>query len=248
MTPVCDRNREPASIEAETRPVKRQPSSRTGAGRTVIAASYPQGMFTGIIRSTGMIAAISPSTAGVRLSVNIPKLRTIGIGESVAINGCCLTVAGIEADGGTLSFDVIPQTLRGTTLGGLNSGDVVNIEPAATGATMLSGHFVLGHVDGVGSARRVRRDGSNEVLLQITPPPELLELVLPKGCIAVDGVSLTVAETGDGCFGVALIPATLVDTNLSRIGESAVAVNLEADYLVKAVVSHLRRSGSTLRG
>lgn len=197
-------------------------------------------MFTGIVQHLGRVAACEHHPSGASLRVDAggwshkPEL-----GESIAVNGCCLTVAGMEGD--LLRFDVIRQTLQITALGELQVGDAVNLEHAVTPQTMLGGHIVQGHIDGVGIVSAMDRN-ENEHRLRITPADaHLMECIVGKGSIAVDGVSLTVAAAGPGWFEVALIPTTLRLTNL---GQKKVGgrVNLEADYIAKIVVNYLRRT------
>jgi riboflavin synthase alpha subunit len=144
---------------------------------------------------------------------------------------------------GRLRFDVIQQTLRMTTLGGLQAGDRVNLEPAVTPSTMLSGHIVQGHVDGVGLVRAVTNLPS-ERRLRIEPPAHLMEYIVDKGSIAADGVSMTLAERGDSWFELALIPTTIEKTTLGIVGQGD-RVNLEADCVVKTVVSWLKEKKGT---
>jgi len=176
-------------------------------------------MFTGIVREVGRIESFD----GSRLVVDAGTQA--GIGDSVAIDGVCLTVVG--NDGG-LAFDVVPETLSRTTLGSLASGGRVNVEPALAAGEPLGGHIVQGHVDGVG---RVREVGA---LVWIDAPPEVLRYCVVKGSIAVGGVSLTVAAVDDAGFAIALVPHTLEATTLGDAGPGT-AVNLEADVLAKYV-------------
>jgi riboflavin synthase len=197
-------------------------------------------VFTGIVEQIGRVAATEPAAFGRLLHVD-PRgwSRVPAPGDSVAVNGCCLTVTPPDGDRGLLRFEVVAQTLKVTTLQELSPGEAVNLEAAATPATLLSGHLVQGHVDGVGIVRAVD-DGAGDRRLRIAPPGELLDCIIDKGSIAVDGVSLTVATLGDGWFEVALIPQTLARTNLSE-ARAGRRVNLEADCIVKAVVHYLRR-------
>lgn len=196
-------------------------------------------MFTGIVQHQGEVAAVKRSATGQTLHIDARGWHAHpDPGDSVAVNGCCLTVT--PPGGSSLVFDVVPQTLRTTTLGRLAVGDRVNLEPAVTAATLMSGHIVQGHVDGVATVRSAATaDGEHRV--RIVPPPELAELIVDKGSVAVDGVSLTVAAVGEGWFEVALIPTTLEMTNLSALREGAF-VNLEADYVAKIVASLLKKS------
>ena len=196
-------------------------------------------MFSGIVQRRGMVVAVEPCDFGQALDIDAGGWDyRPSPGDSIAVNGCCLTVAGTT--GGVLRFDVIRQTLDMTTLGSLAVGDGVNIEPAVTPQTLLSGHLVQGHVDGVGVVRQVTANES-ERRLRLEPPPALMEYIVDKGSIAVDGVALTVAELGDTWFDVALIPTTIEQTTLGEVDEGH-RVNLETDCIVKTVVSWLKRN------
>ncbi|MEO1008853.1 MAG: riboflavin synthase [Planctomycetota bacterium] len=193
-------------------------------------------MFTGLIWHTGRLLSATSIDAGRRLSIEAPGLLADPPpqrGESIAINGCCLTL--VEHDGNALAFDAVPQTLANTTLGGLAAGDHLHLERSCTPRTLLGGHIVQGHVDGVGEIVRVRTDG--EWRARIRPPAPLMEFVVPRGSIAVDGVSLTVAELSpaEGWFEIALIPETLERTNLGRLNAGGL-VNLECDCMAKALI------------
>ncbi len=210
-------------------------------------------MFTGIVQQLAVVGDIQTTDFGRRLAIDSRGWpHQPAVGESIAVNGCCLTITD-RADGskdgrggpggdGLLRFEVIHQTLRTTTLGELAVGDPVNLEPAVTATTLLGGHVVQGHIDGVGVVGAVESVGSDR-RLRIEPPLELMEYIIPRGSIAVDGVSLTVAEVGESFFEVALIPTTLDLTTLGR-AEPGQRVNLETDYLVKAVVHWARRQHS----
>ncbi len=198
-------------------------------------------MFTGIVQHLGEVAAVTRCASGQALHIDTRGWGTRPRpGDSVAVNGCCLTVTDEAACVSTLRFDVVPQTLRTTTLGCLAVGDKVNLEPAVTAATLMSGHIVQGHVDGVAMVRSVTTDGS-EHRLRIEPSSELAQFIVDKGSIAVDGVSLTVAAAGDAWFEVALIPTTLDMTNLAALREGG-QVNIEVDYIAKIVVSWMRKT------
>lgn len=209
-------------------------------------------MFTGIIEQQGRVRASSPTPAGVRLVIDSQGWGyRARIGDSVAVNGCCLTIAADPAGaGGALVFDVIPETLRKTTIGALRLGARVHLEHAATPVTLLGGHLVQGHVDGVGEVLEVatgneRRapEAASEWRVRIGLAAELMPYIVPKGSVAVDGVSLTVADLGrHGWFEVALIPTTLAKTTL---GELAVGsrVNVECDAMAKTIVQYLQRMG-----
>ena len=175
-------------------------------------------MFTGIVREVGRVVEFD----GSRLVVDAATKAESG--DSVAVEGVCLTVL----DGSRLAFDVVPETLSRTTLGGLRPGDRVNIEPALRVGDPLGGHNVQGHVDGIG---RVRSIGEP---VWIDAPREILRYCIAKGSITVDGVSLTIARIDDAGFAVALIPHTLTATTLGEL-EPGDPVNLEADVLAKYV-------------
>ena len=178
-------------------------------------------MFTGIVRELGRVVAFD----GARLLVEAPQ--TIAeLGDSVAIDGVCLTV--VEHDGDLLAFDVVAETLDRTTLGALTTGEPVNVEPALRAGEPLGGHIVQGHVDGVGRVRSVSEP------VWIDAPADVLRYCVEKGSIAVDGVSLTVAALDDAGFAVALVPHTLAATTLGAAKPGA-AVNLEVDVLAKYV-------------
>jgi riboflavin synthase len=191
-------------------------------------------MFTGIVEGTGTVAALAAAAdgSGARLEVVAPFLAgDLDLGESVAVNGCCLTVA--ETTPGGFAADLVAETLRRTALGGLAAGDRVNLErPMALGGR-LGGHLVQGHVDGVAKVLDRRPVGAGEEV-RIELPPELQRYVVEKGSIAVDGVSLTVAGVGPGWFAVALVPHTLEVTTLGR-RRPGDPVQLEVDVVAKYV-------------
>lgn len=176
-------------------------------------------MFTGIVRDLGRVASFD----GARLIVETDI--EAGLGDSVSINGACLTVVA-NADG--LSFDVVSETLSRTTLGELSAGDAVNLEPALRAGEPLGGHVVQGHVDAVGRVRSVGEP------VWIDAPHDVLRYCVEKGSIAVDGVSLTIAALDDAGFAVALVPHTLAVTTLGH-ARPGTAVNLEIDILAKYV-------------
>lgn len=198
-------------------------------------------MFTGIVQARGKVTQVERRGGGVRLRVH-PQTGWGGClssGDSVAVQGCCLTVAEVGGDG-ALGFDLVAETLDRTTLGGLGLGSEVNLEASVTPTTLLGGHLVQGHVDGVGVVEAV----SGDWRVRIRPPRGLMEYLVPKGSVAVDGVSLTVAsvDPAGGVFEVALIPTTRERTTLgaARAGQRC---NLECDVLVKTVVHWLRHFG-----
>jgi riboflavin synthase len=206
-------------------------------------------MFTGIVEGTGTVAALAAAddASGARLEVEAPFLAgDLRPGESVAVNGCCLTVAQATAAG--FAADLVAETLRRTALGGLAAGDLVNLErPMALGGR-LGGHLVQGHVDGVARVldRTAVGDG-HEVRIEL--PAELERYVVEKGSVAVDGVSLTVAGVGPGWFAVALVPHTLEVTTLGRRrpGDPVqLEVDVVAKYVERLVAPWTERAGAPL--
>jgi riboflavin synthase alpha subunit len=195
-------------------------------------------VFTGIVKERGRVLAIDGDGAGVRLRVAAPEAaRAAGIGDSISISGVCLTVVAV--DDGRLEFDAVAETLRRSSLGRLETGDAVNVEPALRAGEPLGGHYVQGHVDGVGRVRSVEPEGDG-VRTSFDAPAEILRYCVEKGSIAVEGVSLTLAAVdGDG-FTVALVPHTLAETTLGQLGPGD-EVNLEADVLAKYVERLLPR-------
>ena len=198
-------------------------------------------MFTGLIEQLGRVARLEPVPAGLRLAVDPAGWNhRPAPGESIALNGCCLTVAAPpEGAARLLLFDAVPETLGKTTLGRLREGSRVNLEHAATPATLLGGHIVQGHVDGVGVFEKFERGA--EVRVRVRPPADLMPFITPKGSVAIDGISLTIAAVSpaDGWFEVALIPTTLAKTTLGEARQED-ACNIECDALVKAAVHWLR--------
>lgn len=191
-------------------------------------------MFTGLIEEGGGVVEIRPVGMGARLVVSAAVvLDGLGIGDSVSVNGACLTAVEIDARG--FAVDCVAETLRRTALGGLAVGDRVNLERPMRIGDRLDGHIVQGHVDGVGTVRRVTPEGESAVL-EIEVPPELLRYIVEKGSIAVDGVSLTVAGRDADSFRVALIPHTM---SVTTLGPHALGrpVNLEVDVVAKYVES-----------
>ncbi len=189
-------------------------------------------MFTGIVREVGTVAAVDGNTQGIQLRIAARETASsAAIGDSIAIDGICLTAERI--DDGIIVFHAVEETLSRTSLGGLRAGSEVNVEPALRAGEPLGGHFVQGHVDGVGRVRAVEAAGAG-VRVVVEAPAELLRYCVEKGSIVVDGVSLTIAELSSGAFGVALVPHTLTATTLSALAPGS-AVNLEVDLLAKYV-------------
>ena len=189
-------------------------------------------MFTGLIEALGVVRELTADGAGRLLVIEAPAFAAeLALGESVAVNGCCLTV--VARDAATCRFQAGPETLRRTNLGELRPGDRVNLERSLRVGDRLGGHIVQGHIDGVGRIDRILSDGE-WVMMGFACPTELSAQMVSKGSVAVDGVSLTLVDVGEGRFGVALIPHTLANTTLGfkRPGD---AVNLETDLLAKYV-------------
>ncbi|HEY7398140.1 MAG TPA: riboflavin synthase [Gaiellaceae bacterium] len=195
-------------------------------------------MFTGLIREVGRVAAIDGGADGVRLTIEAPETaRAAQLGDSVALSGVCLTV--VDRTDGRLAFDAVPETLARSSLQTLEPGSRVNVEPALRAGEPLGGHYVQGHVDGVGEVRSVAPEGDGR-RIWFDAPPELMRYVVEKGSVAVEGTSLTVADLDDVGFAVALIPHTLGETTLGDL-EPGDRVNLEADVLAKYVEKLLAR-------
>ena len=188
-------------------------------------------MFTGLVEDLGTVVAVDRGGEGAVLTVESRLGPQIGEGDSVAVNGVCLTATGI--DGERFGFDVMLESLRRSSLGGIDAGSKVNLELALRADARLGGHIMQGHVDGVGTVSGIAEDGFSRVVT-VDAAPELLRYVVEKGSIAVDGVSLTVSRVDDTSFDVSLIPETLERTNL---GGTAVGrtVNLEVDVVAKYV-------------
>jgi riboflavin synthase len=196
-------------------------------------------VFTGIVRERGRVVAAERNgqAGGLRLRVAAPATagRT-SLGDSVSVAGCCLTA--VAADGGELIFDAVPESLARTTLGRLAEGSQVNVEPALRAGEPLGGHYVQGHVDAVGRVRSAEPEGDG-VRLWLDVPADLLRYCVEKGSLAVDGVSLTIADLDDRGIGLALVPHTLRETTLAALQPDD-AVNLEADVLAKYVERLIR--------
>jgi riboflavin synthase len=186
-------------------------------------------VFTGLVADLGTVAEVDASQAGARLTVR--TALELSEGDSVAVNGVCLTATSLPD--GAFTADVMQETLRRSSLGALEEGSKVNLELPLRADDRLGGHFVQGHVDGLGTIWAVREEGFSHVVT-IGAPPEILRYVIEKGSIAVDGVSLTVSGLGDDWLQVSLIPETLERTTLGEAATGA-AVNLEVDVLAKYI-------------
>jgi riboflavin synthase len=197
-------------------------------------------MFTGLVEDLGRVEAVDGNAGGSVITISSALAGQVGEGDSVAVNGVCLTATRIDGD--RFAFDVMLESLRRSSLGALDAGSAVNLELALRADARLGGHIMQGHVDGVGTVSAIAEDGFARVVT-IAAGPELLKYVVEKGSIAVDGVSLTVSRVDDASFDVSLIPETLERTNLGGISVSR-TVNLEVDvvakYVEKLVGAHVR--------
>jgi riboflavin synthase len=188
-------------------------------------------MFTGLIETVGIVGDVTKTAGGLRLEIRTPIATDLHEGESVAVNGVCLTVVRRGDD--AFFADIGPETMRVTTLGRLRSDQPVNLERAMRADGRFGGHFVQGHVDGIGTVRDLRADGDAH-WLTVAFSPALAPFFVPKGSIAVDGVSLTVAGLGPDHFDVMIIPFTWANTSLAVLAAGA-QVNLECDVVGKYV-------------
>jgi riboflavin synthase len=189
-------------------------------------------MFTGIVRERGRVAAVDGGDDARHFRIDAPGTSAeLGVGDSVSIDGCCLTATAVA--NGSFSVTAVPESLSRTTLGRLEPGDDVNLETATRAGEPLGGHYVQGHVDGVGRVASVEPDEEG-ARMWVEAPPELLRYCVEKGSIAVGGVSLTISALRDGAFEVALIPHTLEETTFGGLAAGD-EVNLEVDVLAKYV-------------
>ena len=188
-------------------------------------------MFTGLVEAVGSVVSLESKGEQARLLLEIPFSGELALGDSVAINGCCLTVA--EFPPGGVAFDLLAQTLRITSLGLLDAGSIVNLERAMMVGDRFGGHFVQGHVDGTGTITRLEANGQDHIL-GVSLPPEIHRHCIDKGSLTVDGISLTIAELGAEEAVFWITPHTWEHTHLhlAKIGQ---AVNLEVDLLAKYV-------------
>jgi riboflavin synthase len=196
-------------------------------------------MFTGLVEAIGTVLSLESKGEQARLILEIPFAAELALGDSVAINGCCLTVADLAPDG--VAFDLLAQTLRVTSLGGLAAGSIVNLERAMMVGDRFGGHFVQGHVDSTGKITRLEARGQDHIV-GVSLPPEIHRLCIDKGSLTLDGISLTIAElTPDGAV-FWITPHTWEQTHLHRavIGQ---AMNLETDMLAKYVAKLLAARG-----
>jgi len=199
-------------------------------------------MFTGLVETLGKIASAEKSANGTKLSVKPLSEMEVMIGDSVSVNGVCLTVV---TNGETLLFDLSPETLKSSNLGGLKANEKVNLERAFRLSDRLGGHMVTGHVDTVGTIRD-RREAGEYTLFTFSASPETLKYIVKKGSVAIDGISLTVTEVDNQYFSVSIIPHTLTATNIGdkKKGDK---VNIEVDIIGKYVEKLLARNESSSR-
>jgi riboflavin synthase len=189
-------------------------------------------VFTGIVRELGVVVDADDVGGGLDLLVHAPETAArTGVGDSVSVNGVCLTATAIEA--GAMWFHAVPETIGRSTLGSLAPDRRVNVEPALRAGEELGGHYVQGHVDAVGVIQSVEAEGEG-LRVFVEAPSDVLRYCVAKGSVTVDGVSLTVAELAEDAFAVALVPHTLAATTLSDVRPRQ-PVNLEADVLAKYV-------------
>jgi riboflavin synthase len=186
-------------------------------------------MFTGLVEATGKVIAREPRGPQARLTLAIPFAAELALGESVAVNGCCLTVAARSEE--SVAFDLLLQTLQVTALGTLQAGSLVNLERALLPTTRLGGHFVQGHVDDMGEILDLSPLGQ-DYRLEVRLPSSVQQYCIPKGSIAIDGISLTIAELHESSAVFWITPHTFQHTHLSQksVGQP---INLEADLLAK---------------
>ncbi|HHN64509.1 MAG TPA: riboflavin synthase [Nitrospirae bacterium] len=197
-------------------------------------------MFTGIVKATGRVLSLKKRGSISELKVQNKEIaQEASIGDSISVNGVCLTVTSIDGD--TISFDVSRESLSRTTLGLLKQGEPVNLEPALRGSDRLGGHFVTGHVDATGRIKNIKPLGETKEI-EIEAPDEIMKYVVEKGSIAIDGISLTVNQVQGNTFKVVVIPHTEAITTIGRKGINE-KVNLETDIIGKYVYKFMTQSG-----
>ena len=197
-------------------------------------------MFTGLIEDVGEIAEVKPTPGGFRLRVTTPLAAQLAPGDSLAVNGVCLTVVSADQDG--IHADVSPETVRVSSFGTLRRGSMVNLERPLRADSRVGGHFVQGHVDATGTIDEIRQEGESS-WVTVKFPPDLAPFIVRKGSIAVNGISLTVAGVDDRRFDVQVIPFTNAHTNL-RFAKLADVVNIECDILGKYVARAMQAAKS----
>jgi len=197
-------------------------------------------MFTGLIQQICSVKTLVKSGANAALTIDLGPLADLTkIGDSIAINGACLTVAKLA--GSLVTFDLSSETLAKTTLGKLAPGSKVNVELAMKADARFGGHFVLGHIDGLATIKNIEKQ-NDFATFTFTAHKSLLDFMIPKGSVAIDGISLTIAELKPDAFTVAVIPQTLLKTNLGS-AKINTQVNLENDIIIKTVVRQLETMG-----
>jgi len=214
-----------------------------GGETSGVGAGKMEGMFTGIVQALGTLTAITSTSAGKRLTIALNELSSapITLGDSVCISGVCLTATSLTQ--GLATFDVITETLNHSTLGQKRIGDRVNLELSLQPTSYLGGHFVQGHVDTLG--KLVALDARPEDWRPtFEVPPEFIAYIAPKGSIAVDGVSMTIAQVTDRTFTLAVIPTTLARTTLAQL-KLGDMVNVETDMLARTVIHYLQHAQQT---
>jgi riboflavin synthase len=199
-------------------------------------------MFTGLIEAVGEVADVSTIPDGLRLEIRAETARDLQPGDSVAVNGVCLTAVAADPTAGAFRVEIGPETARVSSLGDLRPGSLVNLERALRQGDRLGGHFVLGHVDGTGSIVGIRHEG-DFCWFAVSYPISLAPLLIHRGSVAVDGISLTVARLDGGSFDIQVVPFTLAHTNL-RTARPGQRVNLECDVLGKYVIRALEVYGA----
>ena len=195
-------------------------------------------MFTGLVEGVGTVVRLVSRGGGRAITLKVPpSFKDLKIGDSLALSGACLTVAATHR--GEVTLEAVSETLKRTTLAGLRVGNKLNLERALQAESRLGGHFVQGHVDGVGEIKAIRRAGGS-LEVEVSAGSEILKYLVEKGSVALDGVSLTLVSVRENTFIVALIPHTIGHTTLGswRIGDE---VNIEVDILSKYVEQHLKR-------
>jgi len=200
-------------------------------------------MFSGIIEDRAIVKAVIKNAKGAKLAISSHKVsQETKIGDSISVNGVCLTVVGI--DKGILQFDIMSETLRMTTLSGIAAGNIVNAEKSLKVGDRISGHFVTGHVDYIGTITSIRKS-RNDYTIEIEVPPNKAAYLASKGSIAVDGISLTIAESRQNRFKVSLIPFTLDATSLGtkKVKDK---VNIEFDILAKYALNNTGRAAGKI--
>ncbi|NOZ19485.1 MAG: riboflavin synthase [Planctomycetes bacterium] len=200
-------------------------------------------MFTGIIEACKPLGAVSRSAGLMEIAIDLGELAEgVALGESIALNGVCLTVASLS--GSTARFQAVRETQERSTLGGLRQGDPVNVERSLRVGDRLGGHFVQGHVDGVGTLSE-KKESEGQCLIRVIVPTDLTRMMIAKGSVAIDGVSLTLVDVAPDSFSVAIIPHTLENTTL-RVRRPGDKVNIEVDMIGKYVAKLLGKDGGGL--